>query len=88
MILNIKYNLLAGGQSLDSSLVALKDLIFAEVIDGLSFADILKVLLSVMAGKTSIAGSTVTFRNNEDTLDRVVATMTDSERTAITINNV
>jgi hypothetical protein len=31
-----------------------------------------------MAGKTSIAGSTVTFRNNEDTLDRVVATMTDS----------
>jgi hypothetical protein len=46
--------------------------------------DILKLMVSVLVGKTSISGSTVTFRDINDTKDRVVAEMTNSERTTVT----
>lgn len=46
--------------------------------------EILRLLASVMAGKTSISGSTATFRDINDTKDRVIATMTGSERTTVT----
>lgn len=48
--------------------------------------DIMKILASVLAGKTDITGNVATFRDINDTTDRVVATMTNSERTNITID--
>lgn len=48
-------------------------------------AGILRILASVAAGKTNIAGSTVTFRDLSDVADRVVAAMTGSERTTVTL---
>ena len=41
------------------------------------------VLAAVAAGKTTIASNVVTFRDVNDTKDRVVATMTGSERTTV-----
>jgi hypothetical protein len=54
--------------------------------------DIMKILLSVMAGKTTIvkgSGTTATvkFRDVNDTKDRVVATMDGSQRTSVTLND-
>ena len=61
--------------------------VWSQIIDGGYQADeILKILASVSAGKTSIAGSTVVFRSLSDNKDRVVAAMTGSERTTITID--
>jgi hypothetical protein len=53
---------------------------------GYSAEEILRVLAAVAAGKTDITGSTVTFRDLGDTKDRIVASMTGSERTTITID--
>jgi hypothetical protein len=58
----------------------------AEVEAGLSLKKALRLLLSVAAGKTDISGSTVTFRDVNDTTDRVVAGMTGSERTTMTLD--
>lgn len=51
--------------------------------------DIMKILLAVLAGKTTITdlgggNATVTFRDINDTANRVIANMTGSERTTIT----
>lgn len=51
----------------------------------------LRVLLAVAAGKTSIVdlgggAATVTFRDTEDTTDRLVATMAGSERDSVTLD--
>jgi len=65
---------------------------FAVNIDGnFSMRDILKILSSVAAGKTTIDDlggglATVTFRNLSDTTDAVVADMNDSARTNVTID--
>jgi hypothetical protein len=48
--------------------------------------DLLRIMSAVLAGKTNITGSTATFRNLQDTKDRVEATMTGSERTTITLD--
>ncbi|NJL78434.1 MAG: hypothetical protein HC917_05525 [Richelia sp. SM2_1_7] len=48
--------------------------------------DILKLMIAVLAGKTSINNNTVTFRDINDTEDRIVATMDGSERTEIIKN--
>jgi len=53
-------------------------------------SDVLKILSAVAAGKTTIVNlggglATVTFRDINDTEDTVVADMTDSERTTVTI---
>jgi hypothetical protein len=59
--------------------------------DGMTLRQALRVLLAVAAGKTDIAdlgggAATVTFRDVNDTKNRVVATMSGSERTAVTKN--
>ncbi len=58
----------------------------AEVEDGMSLKKALRLLLAVAVGKTDITGSTVTFRDINDTADRVVAEMTSSERTTVTLD--
>ena len=59
------------------------------VENGLSVSDILRVLLAVAAGKTDIVGTgptIVTFRDQADTKNRVRASMTGSERDAVTVD--
>jgi len=53
--------------------------------------DLMQVMAAILAGKTNITdlgggNATVAFRNVSDTLDKVEATMTGSERTGIDIN--
>lgn len=58
---------------------------WTEVIEsGYTAAEILRILVAVSAGKTNIAGTTVTFRDMGDSKDRVTAEMTGSERTTVT----
>lgn len=65
---------------------------FATFIDGsYTMKDILKVLVAVAAGKTNITdlgsgNATVEFRDLSDTKNTVVADMTGSERTDITLD--
>ena len=60
---------------------------WTEVIEsGLTAAEILKIILAVQAGKTTISGSDVSFRDVDDTKDRVFAEMTGSERTTVTLD--
>jgi hypothetical protein len=51
-----------------------------------TYAQVMQILSAVAAGKTDITGSTVTFRDINDTADRVVAEMTGSERTTVTLD--
>ncbi len=56
---------------------------------GLSGGDVLRVLLAVAAGKTTITGTSpvvVAFRDQADTKDRVRAEMVGSERDAVTVD--
>lgn len=53
---------------------------------GIDFQSAVKVLLAVAAGKSSVVGSTVKFRDQADSVDRVAATMSGSERANITLN--
>lgn len=56
---------------------------------GLSGAEVMRILLAVAAGKTAVAAGppvVVTFRDQDDTKDRVRAEMTDSERDAVTVD--
>lgn len=58
-----------------------------EVIEGtLTARQMLRLISSVLYGKTEIVGSTATFRDTADSKDRVTATMTGSERTAIVLD--
>lgn len=65
---------------------------WTEVIEsGLTAGDVMKIIASVLAGKTIITDlgnglATVKFRNVNDTKDVVSADMTDSERTHITLD--
>jgi len=52
----------------------------------LTAADVERILLAINAGKTTIAGSTASFRDQADTKDRVVGEMTGSERTTVTLD--
>jgi hypothetical protein len=57
------------------------------VVEGsITVKQALRFLLSIAVGKTDITGSTVTFRDTADTKDRVVASMTGSERTTVTLD--
>ncbi len=61
--------------------------LWTKVLEGtLTAEEILKILLAVAAGKTTITGSTVKFRDRGDTKDRVNATMSGSTRTAVTVD--
>jgi len=63
------------------------DALAALVIEGsLDLVEVMKVLLAFAAGKTDITGSTYTFRDQADTLNRISATVTAGERTAVTLN--
>lgn len=65
---------------------------WTEVIEsGYTAAEILRLLAAVAAGKTNIVDlgggdATVTFRDIGDTKDRIVADMTGSERTTLTLD--
>lgn len=52
----------------------------------LTMRQAIRIMLSVLAGKTSIAGTVATFRNVGDTKDRVTATMTGSQRTTMVVD--
>jgi hypothetical protein len=65
--------------------------VWANLIDTLTAEELLTVLLSVASGKTTITdlgggNATVRFRDTADTKDVVVASLSDSERTSITLN--
>ena len=65
--------------------------VWAAVLEaGYSAGDLMRVLAAVAAGKTDIdtsgANPIVTFRDVNDTTDRVTATMTGSERTTVVID--
>ena len=63
------------------------DALAALVIEGsYDLVEVMKVLLAFAAGKTDITGSTVTFRDQADSLNRISATVTSGERTAVTLN--
>lgn len=49
-------------------------------------SECIKVIAAGMGGKTSVSGSTVTFRNLSDTKDVIVATVVTNERTAVTLD--
>lgn len=83
MILPVKYNLLSDGQGIDAGLLKL----FNVPIDGaVTLKEALAIMLSVMAGKSSVSGNTVAFRDAQDSKDRVTATMTGSERTTVVLD--
>jgi len=69
------------------------DAVFNAICEaGFSYGDVVRILAAVAAGKTTITdlgggNATVIFRDLNDTKDRVEASMTDSERTALTIDN-
>lgn len=72
----------------------LANAVWNKLIEGsYSTGDVLKLLSAVAAGKTTIVDlgggqATVTFRDINDTTDRVVADMTGSERTNVTIDTI
>jgi hypothetical protein len=60
---------------------------WTEVIEsGLSAADVLRIILSVQAGETTFDGTLFKFKSQDGLIDRVSATMTGSERTAVAVN--
>lgn len=59
---------------------------WTEVIEsGYTAAEILRVLAAVAAGRSEKDGSTLTFRDLGDTKDRVSGTVSNGERTAVTL---
>lgn len=46
----------------------------------------LRIMLSALAGKTSILSNVATFRNVGDSKDRITATMTGSQRTTMVVD--
>lgn len=66
--------------------------VWNKLIEGsYSASDLMKLLSAVAAGKTTIVdlgggAATITFRDVNDTTDRVEADMTDSERTNVTLD--
>lgn len=53
---------------------------------GYTYADVVRILTAVAAGKTTISGSDVYFRDQADTKNRVHAAMSGSERTTVTLD--
>lgn len=54
--------------------------------NGYTANDLMRILTAIAVGKTTIVGSTVTFRDVADTKNRVVAVMDGSERDSITLD--
>ncbi len=82
----------AGGGPTPLSPEGLANAVWAEVLEaGYSSAELMRLLVAVAAGKTDIIDlggglATVTFRDIDDTKDRVTASMTDSERTTVVLD--
>ena len=64
----------------------IKDLVFDEVVEGTeTFKQQVRLMRAEAAGKVSVSGSTVSFRDAADSKDRIVATVDDQgQRTSIT----
>lgn len=66
--------------------------LWTTILDGTyTTQDLFKIIVSILAGKTTIVNNgggqaTVTFRNLDDTVNRIVVDMTGSERTDINFN--
>ena len=61
------------------------DTVMSFMIDGFTFEQIVQIMASVLAGKLTRSGDTLTFRDLADTVDRVVAETDDNkQRTDIT----
>jgi hypothetical protein len=75
----------ASGDVLTSSSIA--DAVWAKIAEGtLSYAEMQRIFLSVLAGKSSVSGASVNFRDLADTKNRVAATVSGSNRTAMTLD--
>jgi hypothetical protein len=60
---------------------------WSTVIEGSYTAeDILRIVVAVLAGKTTISGTTATFRDITDASNIVVASMSGSQRATVTLN--
>ena len=71
----------------ESNLLAQSADLLNEPVEGsMTLAQALRVILAVLSGKSSVIGSTVTFRDLADTKDRVVATVSSGSRTSITVD--
>lgn len=61
------------------------DTVMSFMIDGFTFEQIVQIMASVLAGKLTRSGDTLTFRDLADTVNRVVAeTDTNKQRTTMT----
>lgn len=59
----------------------------ALVEPGMSLKQALRITLAALAGKSNVAGGSVTFRDVNDTKDRIAATVSgDGDRTAVTLD--
>jgi hypothetical protein len=83
MILPVLYNTLSPDQGIDAGF---KKLLNQPIDGGLTVSQALSVLAAILAGKTTITGSTVVFRDIADTKNMVTATMDGSERQNVTLN--
>jgi len=53
---------------------------------GLAVEEVLRLLLAVASGKSVILGDTVVFRDQADTKDRIVATVSNGARSTVTVD--
>lgn len=59
---------------------------WGQVIEsGLTAAEVMRIILAVNAGRTSVAGSSIKFKSQDGLTDRVSATMAGKERTTVTV---
>jgi len=76
-------------ETTDLTADAIAAAVWAQAVDaGLTADDVLRILLAVAAGETTItsgASPVVTFKTPDGTEDRLVATMDGSERTAVVL---
>jgi len=84
--------LAAADDAVLAAIAALNDLSVADIIAGitdgsLDLQEMLRIILAVLAGKSSGSGtSTIVFRDSADTKDRVTATMVAGNRSAVTLD--
>jgi hypothetical protein len=80
------YTVATGSAVTEQDKEDIKDKVFAEVIENSeTFKDQVKLMRSEAAGKVSVSGTTVNFRDAADTKNRISATVdSNGQRTAIT----
>lgn len=75
------------GNALPTSAQNATAVLAAGDVDGFTLEQALKIVLASAAGKLSGAGTaTITIRSADDTVDRIVATISSNNRTAVTLN--